>query len=222
MKQLLAICVFTCFGISTNAQDTLRLLNGNTILAKVSEVNIDNIKYRRFDVQDGPVYTVRKSEIKSICYGNGVCDEFNKSGGSSSEVQIIRFESNTVTDSARYMRYYREDLRKGIALTVIGPTFLVAGASLLAVGVTRNIANGNTFEDPDPINIGLIVSGSLLAAAGIPLTIAGPVKIHSARTYRNLALKGTTGSFFEFRPGMVNSSVAHTELAFGGKLVLHF
>ena len=60
------------------AYDVITLRNGNQIKAKNTEVNIDNVRYINFDNPDGPVYTIRKSDIVTILYQNGMVDTFVK------------------------------------------------------------------------------------------------------------------------------------------------
>src|ERR1035437_7416600 len=59
-----------------HAQDTIIKRNEEKIIAKIIEVNQNDIKYKRFDYQDGPTFTVVKWELKYIVYGNGVKESF--------------------------------------------------------------------------------------------------------------------------------------------------
>ncbi|HON19858.1 MAG TPA: hypothetical protein PLW70_00780 [Bacteroidales bacterium] len=70
---VLAICLFPMI---VSAQDVITLKNGDEIQAKVTEVMQDQIKYKRFDNLDGPVYFLNKSEIFMIKYQNGQKDVF--------------------------------------------------------------------------------------------------------------------------------------------------
>ncbi|MCF8299309.1 MAG: hypothetical protein K9J13_17300 [Saprospiraceae bacterium] len=47
------------------------------IQAKVLEVTPTEIKYKRFDNQDGPLFIILKSDVIMICYENGTKDIFN-------------------------------------------------------------------------------------------------------------------------------------------------
>ena len=51
---LLALCIIaincTCFG-----QDIIVTKDARRINAKVTEVNVDNVRYKNFDNQDGPI-----------------------------------------------------------------------------------------------------------------------------------------------------------------------
>ena len=58
------------------AQDTITKRNGEKLVVKLVEVNPDNVRYRRFDYQDGPVFTLSKQEIKILVYANGKSESF--------------------------------------------------------------------------------------------------------------------------------------------------
>jgi hypothetical protein len=53
------------------AQDTIIKKNGDKIIAKVTEVNQNEIKYKRFDLPDGPDFVDSKGSIQAIIYANG-------------------------------------------------------------------------------------------------------------------------------------------------------
>lgn len=59
------------------AQDLIVLKDGNEINSKVLEVNISDIKYKKTDNLDGPMYLVLKSEVFMIKYKNGTKDIIN-------------------------------------------------------------------------------------------------------------------------------------------------
>ena len=72
---LLAVC-FIAFTCACFAQDIIVTKDSKRIDAKVMEVNTDNVKYKRTDYLDGPLYTIRKSDIVTIVYQNGRVDTF--------------------------------------------------------------------------------------------------------------------------------------------------
>jgi hypothetical protein len=56
--------------------DTIKLKNGEEIIAVVSEVNPGEIKYKKCDNKTGPTYAVKRSDISMITYANGSKDYF--------------------------------------------------------------------------------------------------------------------------------------------------
>lgn len=77
MKRLLILLVTLCSVVSAFAQDLITKTDGTDIKAKITEVNIEDVKYKRSDNLNGPTYTINKSEILMIIYGNGMREIFN-------------------------------------------------------------------------------------------------------------------------------------------------
>ena len=75
MKKLFILLSFITLNVS--AQDVIVKKDGSTILSKVLEINQEDIKYKKFSNQNGPIYTINKSEIMSINYENGEKDDFS-------------------------------------------------------------------------------------------------------------------------------------------------
>ena len=77
------ILLIACF-FSTNSysQDTITKKDGTDIQTKVLEVTTTEVKYRKFDNQTGPIFTVSKSDLMMIRYENGTKDIFNQSSKS--------------------------------------------------------------------------------------------------------------------------------------------
>lgn len=53
------------------AQDKIYKKGGEVIEAKIIEIGVDEIKYRLFNVADGPVYSIEKDRIIKVVYENG-------------------------------------------------------------------------------------------------------------------------------------------------------
>ena len=59
--------------------DQIVLRNGDVVDAKIKEVGVDQIRYKKCDRQDGPDYTISKRDVLSIKYSNGEVERFNAS-----------------------------------------------------------------------------------------------------------------------------------------------
>jgi hypothetical protein len=77
LKKLLLV-FFTLLGLNMFAfsQDIIITKDSQKINAKIIEINIDNIKYKKFNNLEGPIYTLLKSDIVTIIYQNGMIDVF--------------------------------------------------------------------------------------------------------------------------------------------------
>ena len=76
MKKVLltfSLLLVTCILL---AQDFIYRNNGKEIQAKVIEITIDLIKFRKFDFLDGPIYNISKSDVFMIVYENGQREVF--------------------------------------------------------------------------------------------------------------------------------------------------
>lgn len=72
MKNTFLIFCCIVFLNTVHAQDTIIKFDNNIILAKISEINSSEIKYKRYSFQDGPTYIELKSNVRMIVYANGV------------------------------------------------------------------------------------------------------------------------------------------------------
>lgn len=75
MKKI-SLFILLIISVSTIAQDNIILKNGNEIKAKVIDISPTVIKYRKWEFQDGPIYSLRKADIFIIKYENGTTEVF--------------------------------------------------------------------------------------------------------------------------------------------------
>ena len=76
-KPLLAFCLL-CWAGTTLAQDVILKKDNTTVLSKVIEVTGTEIKYKKWSNQDGPTYSINRSEVTSINYPNGEVERFTE------------------------------------------------------------------------------------------------------------------------------------------------
>lgn len=60
------------------SQDTIYKTNGEIVIAKILEVWPNEVKFKKFDFMEGPVFIENKSELKKINYFNGLKEVFEK------------------------------------------------------------------------------------------------------------------------------------------------
>ena len=77
MKNILLFILFICSSNIIKAQDTLSMRSGENILVKVIEVGTSEIKYKKLDNLNGPVFSMLKSDLLIIKYQNDTKDDFS-------------------------------------------------------------------------------------------------------------------------------------------------
>ena len=78
MKKFLLLALFAIAStLMSMAQDVIITKDGQEIKAKVSEVLTTQIKYKKYESPDGPLYTVNKADLLLIRYENGSIEVMN-------------------------------------------------------------------------------------------------------------------------------------------------
>jgi hypothetical protein len=81
MKSFFSIfLIFIISSIALQAQDIITLNNAEEIIAKVDQIGLDEVTYRKYNNLNGPIYKIKKSSIFMIKYENGIKEVFNKPG----------------------------------------------------------------------------------------------------------------------------------------------
>ena len=76
-KTLLIIILITT-SVSSYSQDTIIKKDQEEILAKVTEVTSNSIKYNFWDRQDGPIYNISKADVFMIIYQDGTKEYYSE------------------------------------------------------------------------------------------------------------------------------------------------
>ena len=77
-KVFLTLVTLIGLGISANAQDIILKKDGSEIKAKVLEITEQQVKYKDFDFQNGPIRNINIFDVFMITYENGQKEVFNK------------------------------------------------------------------------------------------------------------------------------------------------
>jgi len=96
---MLLILILTSFNVFS--QDIITTKRGEDIEAKVLEVDQTVVKYKKYDFQDGPTYTISKNELLIIRYQNGTKDIFVDSEPSVNQRNV----SNSVVIPAQAVQH---------------------------------------------------------------------------------------------------------------------
>lgn len=77
LKKLSTTLLLLCVAGTAIAQDVIVKKDQSTVMSKVLEITSTEIKYKKWDNQDGPTYSVLRSEVVSINYENGEMEKFS-------------------------------------------------------------------------------------------------------------------------------------------------
>ena len=190
MKRLLfVLTLLVCGGLTMSAQDIITKKDGTDIKAKVSEVGVNEIKYKDFSNLEGPVYTMPVADVLMITYENGERDVFaNQASGSKSIPEGImtldhwtgRLSINGISiDKNSTYLYFTPDsealYKKGDTISTIGDILLGGG-----IGGALGYLSGSLISSGNAGHIAVYGVCALFVAAGIPLHIVGVKKINAA------------------------------------------
>ena len=205
-KSMLSAC-FIALACVCFAQDVIVTKDSKRINAKVTEVNVDNIKYKQFENQDGPVYTLLKSDILTILYQNGQVESFGVESSSASTA--VTATSATVNSQNKAAATYsgpipsKEELKQRMAINAphlydrykSASTLSGVGAGMTIGGVALAIIGGIAAdkEELPPTNeyetrykltgpgAAVFGIGIVSALAGTPIWIVGGSKKKKTR-----------------------------------------
>ena len=70
--------MITLLSFNVGAQDMILKKDGTKVKAKVKEILDSEVKYKKYENVNGPIYLMRKSDIILINYENGTQDIFSE------------------------------------------------------------------------------------------------------------------------------------------------
>lgn len=110
MKKLLLILVIITSSLTATAQDVIVKKDGSTILSKVVEIRTTEIKYKKWNNQNGPMYTVDKNDVQIINYENGEKETFSDVDTTQQEFNYNDYTSQMAESMAANNRLQKERL----------------------------------------------------------------------------------------------------------------
>jgi hypothetical protein len=111
MKAFLTIG-FLLAALITLGQDQIFKKDNTKVDAKIIEINTNEVKYKLFTYQDGPVIVLNKSEIALIIYQNGSHETFNTPAQPVQPVQPVPATGDAMIDYRTQRRIDHEQMIK--------------------------------------------------------------------------------------------------------------
>jgi hypothetical protein len=158
MKKIILTALSTIFALTLCfSQDVITTRSGESIQAKVMEVGQTQIKYKKSDNPEGPVYWILKSVVLMVKYENGTVDVFKvekKTADSSSVVSLTEnlFLKGQV-DADRFYKKYKGAGTGTLITSLISP--LVGLIPAIACSSTKprefnlDYPNSTLMKNPD-------------------------------------------------------------------------
>lgn len=149
--------------------DQIVLRNGDVIEAKIKEVGVNEIKYKKCDRPDGPDYTISKRDVLSIKYSTGDVERFNAASTSGNNQTSYNSPTNPQNDGPRTDPFAIVAIATGgLAILTGYGAFLLGAAAIVfgALSLSRIRKEPGRFKGK-----GLAVAGMVagLVSAGIIL-----------------------------------------------------
>jgi len=111
MKRTLLLFALLSVSIYSFSQDKIYKNDGSEIQAKILEVAQTEIKYKKFTNQDGPTYTINKTDVLMIIYANGETEVMNTKKEEVKEKPKSNGNNDYTKNYANYtdsLKYYKE------------------------------------------------------------------------------------------------------------------
>ena len=147
MQKIIILTISIIISFSGLSQDIITKRNGEDIKAKVIEIGINEVKFKRFDNLDGPLIIIEKSDLLIIRYENGDKEIFEEFSNVKTETQNgISWSRQAELDAQKYYRGYRKHyVGTFIPCIFIGPLFglFPAGGNSHAKIKEKDMINNN-------------------------------------------------------------------------------
>lgn len=139
------LSLLVCF-LTGMAQDVIVCKDGTSLLGKVAEVTDTQVKYRKADNPDGPLYTLMIADLMRINYENGQSDIFARDGQVPSTV--LTGPTGDVKDTDLLAMYNKKNkIRTDTSLSKkLKLTAFIGGGVLIAAGTIIMLANDYPFD----------------------------------------------------------------------------
>jgi len=205
MKYSVLFFLILFLGIFKSAfsQDVILLKNGEEIKAIVNEVDINIIKYKKFENTTGPVYSLMKTDVVMITYENGTKDVFSEpvkeiiqEPKQNYDVLIAKHgivKQNGTTLSKKEVRSIMinnsdalELYNSGKMLCSTGEIFSYAGLGIILIAAV--VESKEIYTDNSAAIVG-IIGGVACLATSMTVTFTGRSKIKKSVALYNSSLQ---------------------------------
>ncbi len=204
MKKGLIILLLSTISFLTFAQDIIITKDKEQIHAKILEVSKDDIRYKKFSYQDGPIFTLSMDDVLTIAYENGEVEVYDEELIQEKEEALRKKTAmygtfvkeddfyylcygskTTKMDQKSYLQFIKNNCPEAYKQWSDGYTLWNAGWGALGTGLTLGLLVGTplyivgrTQQNEVCTGLGSIFTavGAFTTAGSIPLFIVGGIK----------------------------------------------
>ena len=212
LRKLTTTLFLLCMAGMTMAQDVIVMKDQSTVMSKVLEITSTEIKYKKWNHQEGPTYSVLRSEVVSINYENGEVEKFsddtinqstethNTSKGFMEFNGYRRLKLNGrvltdeevrgLVDEQNYQLYLKGKRQNTIGIVIAIPAAIAFSTGI--IGASSNqaaISSTSNVQDPATrkMFITIAIVGAVAAIPAVALGIIGPKNIKQVADNYNKA-----------------------------------
>jgi uncharacterized cupredoxin-like copper-binding protein len=139
MKKLIFF-ILLIVSAAASAQDTIVKKNGDLIVAKITEIGTDEVKFKIYGQQDGPVITMKKSDIKKATVAGQTIINVKGDSSAISEDVIVKKSGETI--KVKVMEIGTDEVKFKLANDPDGPTISMAKSEIKTMKVEDRAYRG--------------------------------------------------------------------------------
>ena len=206
----LLIVIVACLS-AARAQDTIIKKNGDIMLTKITEIGTDEVKFRIFGQQDGPIISMKRSEIKKATVAGQTVINVKGDAAAISEDVIVKKSGETIkvkvmeigTDEIKFKLYNDPDGPTISMLKSEIKTMKVEGQTVIDVksGLTEDII---TKRDGSVIKAKIAEMGATEVKYKLYSTPDGPMMALKKNEIDNVKIDGQV--VYEYKPDPMSVS----------------
>ncbi|GAA4445352.1 hypothetical protein GCM10023188_48370 [Pontibacter saemangeumensis] len=152
---------------AVQAQDTITKRSGESVQAKVLEITPGEVKYKRFDLLEGPTYSVAKADVLLIQYENKTTEVFELASSEPADVTASTQAAPPVAtganlygqgqmDAGNYYQGYKGASTGTLAVSLLSPLVglipAIACSSTTPKDKNLDYPSHERMQNPDYVN----------------------------------------------------------------------
>jgi hypothetical protein len=120
MKNITLFFILSIFSFDAKCQDIIITLSGDEIKTKVIEITSAELKYKKYENINGPIYNILKSDVLMVKYENGSKDIFTTNITNVPSLKNENICQKAERDAYKYYKNYSGAATGTLVATVFG------------------------------------------------------------------------------------------------------